>query len=621
MVAPIVCPLAAVVARVAAAVDLGIAVKDFAVETILRYANAETAVQYGREIADRHHVAAVFCLTQKGNHAVVGIVALDPLKAIVGEVQLVQGWFAGAEGVEVGDQALDALVRRKLQQMPLQIVPDVPLAAVAELHPHKQSFLAGVGKHVAVKAAQVGKLIPVVAGHFTRHRAFAVYHLIVGERQHEVFAEGVPNAEGDEVVVKLAEPRVHVEIVQHVVHPAHVPLQVEAQAARVGRPRHHRPRGGFLGDRQHARKVVEQDAVQVTEKFHAFEVLAPPVLVGQPFPRFAAVVPVNHRGHRIYPNAIDVILLKPEQGAADQKVFDFVAAQVKGVGAPALVLAEARIGMFEQGRAVEFCQTVAVFGEVAGHPVQNYSYPVLVAAIDKVHEILRRTVPRRGGIEAHHLVAPGSVVRVFQYGQQFEVGKAQFFDVRNEAIGQFAVGEEARPRLEVGGIDHWVTVGGGIVGGFVHPRAEVNFVDGNVLLEGVGAATALHPVGILPLVRGQVGDDGGGFGANFLAEAEGVGFFVNVTDVVFDFVFVVLVDSNARHEDVPNSRFAAPHLVPASVPVVEVSNHRNVAGVGCPYGKVHAFDPIDLDRVRAHFVVDLVVGALPEQVAIEVGEG
>ena len=68
----------------------------------------------------------------------------------------------------------------------------------------------------------------------------------MGESQHEVFRKGIPDAEGDVVLVELPEPGIHMEIVQHVVHPAHVPLQIEAQPSDIGWPRHHRPGGGFF---------------------------------------------------------------------------------------------------------------------------------------------------------------------------------------------------------------------------------------------------------------------------------------------------------------------------------------------------------------------------------------
>ena len=68
-----------------------------------------------------------------------------------------------------------------------------------------------------------------------------MHDLIMGERQHEILAVVIPDTEGDVVLVKLAEPGIHVEIVQHIVHPAHIPLQIKTQTANISRPRYHRP--------------------------------------------------------------------------------------------------------------------------------------------------------------------------------------------------------------------------------------------------------------------------------------------------------------------------------------------------------------------------------------------
>ena len=77
-------------------------------------------------------------------------------------------------------------------------------------------------------------------------------HFVVGERQHEIFVERVDQAERELVVVVVAVDRVRAACRPRVVHPAHVPLQAEAQPAHVRRPRHAGPGGRFLGDREHA---------------------------------------------------------------------------------------------------------------------------------------------------------------------------------------------------------------------------------------------------------------------------------------------------------------------------------------------------------------------------------
>jgi hypothetical protein len=65
-----------------------------------------------------------------------------------------------------------------------------------------------------------------------------------------------------------------------------------------------------------------------------------------------------------------MVAVEPEQGVAQQEVPDLGAAVVEDLGAPVAVLAQPRVGMLVQVRAVEIAQAVLVAGEVGGHPVQ-----------------------------------------------------------------------------------------------------------------------------------------------------------------------------------------------------------------------------------------------------------
>jgi hypothetical protein len=70
----------------------------------------------------------------------------------------------------------------------------------------------------------------------------------------------------------------------------------------------------------------------------------------------------------------------------------------------------------------------------------------------------------------------------------------------------------------------------------------------------------------------EVGDDGSGFGPDFLLKPVGVRFFVNVTVIIFDFVLVMLSPyPNFRDKQFPNAVADAPHLVLATIPRVEVT--------------------------------------------------
>ena len=80
-----------------------------------------------------------------------------------------------------------------------------------------------------------------------------MHDLVVADRQHVVLGVGVHHRERHLVVVVLRCTGSLRHVAQRVVHPAHVPLEAEAQAAEVRRPGDARPGGRLLGDRDDAR--------------------------------------------------------------------------------------------------------------------------------------------------------------------------------------------------------------------------------------------------------------------------------------------------------------------------------------------------------------------------------
>ena len=112
----------------------------------------------------------------------------------------------------------------------------VPFVLLAELAAHEQQLLARMTEHEAVVGAQVCEALPFVAGHAAEDRTLAVHDFVVRQRQNEVLGECVVQAEQDLVVMMLAVDRILADVVQRVVHPAHVPFVAEAEAAILGRP-------------------------------------------------------------------------------------------------------------------------------------------------------------------------------------------------------------------------------------------------------------------------------------------------------------------------------------------------------------------------------------------------
>ena len=255
------------VPHAAAAVGGGVAVEDLLPEAAAGHPHAVAPAGHRSEVRGAEDVLVVaLSLAEPHQNALMPVGTIDPAEALRLEVQLVQGGVLLQRAVEVLHPALDAGEVRLVQQVPLNGRVVAPLQALAQLAAHEQQLLARMHPHITVEQAEVRALLPPVAGHFVHQRALAVDHLVVGQGQHEVLGEGVPDAERELVLVPAAVHAVQAHVLQRVVHPAHVPLHAEPQAAQEHRPCHHRPVRGLLRDGLDILEAAVELAVHVPEQ-------------------------------------------------------------------------------------------------------------------------------------------------------------------------------------------------------------------------------------------------------------------------------------------------------------------------------------------------------------------
>ena len=208
------------------------------------------------------------------------------------------------------------------------------------------------------------------------------------------------------IVIVLAEQRVQRHIPQHIVHPAHVPFEIESQPAVGGGAGYQRPCGGFLRNHHHLRVMGKHTLVQPPQKGDRLQILLAAVLVGHPFAVPTVIVEIQHGCHRIHPNAVRMILFQPEQHVGDQEILHLCPTVIEHTGAPFAMLPLARVGVFVARTAVKPIQPAFVFGEMRRHPIQNHADARLVAHINKMHKLVRRAVARGGGVIPGHLIPP-----------------------------------------------------------------------------------------------------------------------------------------------------------------------------------------------------------------------
>jgi len=233
-----------------------------------------------------------------------------------------------------------------------------------------------------------------------------VHHLIVGQGQNKVLVKGVQEGEGQFVHVKPAVDRVIGHEAEHIVHPAHVPLEEKTEAAQVNGPGHARPGRGLFGDGDGPWKTIENLGIEVLDELDGVQVLPPAVTVGDPLSLLSGIIQIEHGGHGIHPQPVYVVPVEPVEGIGHQKVLDLIAAVVEDQGVPVLLNALPGIRMFVQmGPVIEF-EGIAVPGEVGRNPVQDHADPLGMAAVHQISQVVRRAVAGRHRIVSGHLIAP-----------------------------------------------------------------------------------------------------------------------------------------------------------------------------------------------------------------------
>ena len=281
----------------------------------------------------------------------------------------------------------------------------VPLLVLRELAAHEQQLLAGMRPHVRVERTQVRELLPAVARHLVHERALPVHDLVVREREDEVLVPGVDERERQLVVVVAPVDRVVGEVPERVVHPAHVPLEAEAEPAHVRRPRDGGPRRRLLGRRDHARLAHVHELVELAQEPDGVEVLVAAELVRHPLALLTRVVEVEHRGDGVDPDPVGVELLQPEERVREEEVPHLVAAEVEDERPPVRVRAAPRVGVLVEVRPVEPGQRPVVAREVGRHPVEDHADAAPVHRVDEELEVVGRAVP---GVRARSSSSPGS---------------------------------------------------------------------------------------------------------------------------------------------------------------------------------------------------------------------
>ena len=268
--------------------------------------------------------------------------------------------------------------------------------------------------------------------------------------------------------------------------------------------------------------------------------------------------------------------------------------------------------VLKQHVAVKGGKAVGVGAKTTGHPVHDHANARLVACVDKMHELLRVAVARRGSIVTGRLVAPGAIEGMLHERHDLNVRITHVAHVVHELHRQVVVGVElAALRRE--GIH-----GTGVVAVLVRlalrcvavalPRANMHLVDVEGLRHVVMAGTAPEPCGVVPLVAVQAPQHTRRTRRALGLKGVRIGLVELFALVGLDQILIELSLLGARNKAFPDSaRMHGHQRVGFLIPVVKFTNDVDALYIGRPNAKTPAARTVLRVGVRAH----LFPAALP----------
>src|SRR5687767_825545 len=165
----------------------------------------------------------------KGKHAAFGVRTINPEEPIQVVVAAPDGRLVLIELIQILHEPLQsAMVGTLVQKPPINRAIGIPLRALANFTTHEKQFLSGEKPLISQKRAQIRELPPIISRHSSKERPFSMHYLVMGKRQNEILIVMVQHREGEIILMVFSINRVAGQVLQRVMHPAHVPLEREA---------------------------------------------------------------------------------------------------------------------------------------------------------------------------------------------------------------------------------------------------------------------------------------------------------------------------------------------------------------------------------------------------------
>ena len=295
-----------------------------------------------------------------------------------------------------------------LKHKPLQFLVFAPLNERCVLIAHEIQLLAWVCHMIHGKCSHPGELAPHVARHPANQRLLPMYHLIVGQRQNIILTVCICHGKSHLVVIIFPIDEICAHVVQSIIHPSHVPFEVESQTSHFRRTGYQRKCTAFFCDSKSAREITSNHLIELTDEAYCIKICIASILVIYEISLVSlAEIQIQHTGNTVHTKSVSVILFHPERSIGHQEASHFTSAEIKLVCAPFRMYL-----LLVKHAAVKRCQTVCIGTEVTRYPVENHTNACLMASVDKPHQSSRLSVSGCCSEITRNLIPPGCIERM-----------------------------------------------------------------------------------------------------------------------------------------------------------------------------------------------------------------
>ena len=351
------------------------------------------------------------------------IIGRQPVKAILHIVLLPERRILQIESAEIPEIAVERIVNRVFQQHEILLPLLIPLAELCKFIAHEVQLLARMQEHIQIQGSRLRELSVIIPGHLLDDRRLPMDHLVMGERKQISLVVEISHREGQLVILLRAVGRIGPEEIQRVVHPAHIPLVVKAQAALRDRFCDPRIRRRVLCNQHCIRIQPFQPAVHLLQEFDGIRIDPAPLVPH----------PVDQIADRVKSQSIEMILIQPESAGGIQKACD-IASRMVEVAAPPLTHVHRVIGVFIQLRPIVAGKRIVIGRKMDGHDVQDHADIRLMEPVHQLLQAIRRTIARGRAEKSGRLVPPGLVRRVFIERHELHRIEMIFLQIRDKEI-------------------------------------------------------------------------------------------------------------------------------------------------------------------------------------------